>query len=65
MTALEEVLDRLWTEPGFRVRLTSRPWAALAGYDLTEAERERLAVELIAGPRSGGTYPRQRVRIDG
>jgi hypothetical protein len=49
MAGLDEVLERLVTEPGFRTRLTSQPWAALAGYDLTVEERELLAERLIAG----------------
>ncbi len=49
MSGIDEVLERLVNEPGFRTRLTSRPWAALAGYDLNEKERELLAVRLLAG----------------
>lgn len=48
MAGIDEVLERLVSEPGFRTRLTSRPWAALAGYDLNEEERELLAVRLLA-----------------
>jgi hypothetical protein len=59
MAGIEEVLRRLGAEPWFRVWLTSRPWAVLAGYDLTEAERELLAVELIAAPRVRGPAPRE------
>lgn len=52
MAGIDDVLDRLRNEPGFRTLLTSRPWSALAGYDLDEQEREMLAVQLIAGPRA-------------
>lgn len=49
MAGIDEVLERLVSEPGFRTRLTSRPSAALADYDLSMEEREILAVRLLAG----------------
>ncbi|MGH3717080.1 MAG: hypothetical protein ACRDT4_27005, partial [Micromonosporaceae bacterium] len=65
MTQIEEVLDRLVREPWFRVRLMSSPWVALAGYDLSESERELLAVELITGPRAERESDKSRWTVPG
>ncbi|MQA25680.1 MAG: hypothetical protein GEU94_09435 [Micromonosporaceae bacterium] len=61
MAGIDEVLERLVHEPGFRTRLTSRPWAALAGYELSDKERELLAVELLAG---GGAHRGRLAELD-
>ena len=59
MAGIDEVLERLVSEPGFRTWLTSRPWVALAGYDLNEEERELLAVRLLAGPGAAALHTRR------
>jgi hypothetical protein len=46
MAGLDEVLERLVTDPSFRQRLREDPAAALQGYDLAEADLELLAHQL-------------------
>jgi hypothetical protein len=49
MAGVDEVLERLITDLGFRRRLREDPAAALAGYDLDEADLELLASQLDDG----------------
>jgi hypothetical protein len=49
MAGIDDVLERLITDLGFRRRLREDPAAALAGYDLDEADLELLASQLDDG----------------
>ena len=40
---LKEIVDRAVADDSFRKKLLSDPTSALAGYDLTDAERELLS----------------------
>jgi hypothetical protein len=53
MGDVEEILDRLATDDGFRADLARDPKNALGGYDLSTNDLRRLADALAAGDGHG------------
>lgn len=53
VAGIDEVLERLVSEPRFRTALEEDPAAALAGYDLNESDLEVLSAQL--DPRAGSS----------
>ncbi|HEX5588845.1 MAG TPA: Os1348 family NHLP clan protein [Candidatus Limnocylindrales bacterium] len=59
MAGIDDVLERLVTDAGFRARLASDPSAALAGYDLTPSDLQLLSSQLdMTAGSSGGVEAR-------
>jgi hypothetical protein len=46
----DRALERMATDPAFATTVRANPASALAGYDLSEAERQNLALMETAGP---------------
>lgn len=55
MTDLNDVLERLIADPGFRQQLKDDPAAALEGYHLDEGELELLAAQVDEGSGKSGS----------
>lgn len=51
MAGIEDVLERLRTDPAFKARLATDPGSALAGYELTADDLSRLA-RLVSANKS-------------
>jgi hypothetical protein len=54
MADVNDVLERLVSDPGFRRALSDDPDRALEGYDLTDADREMLAAQVSEDAGVGG-----------
>ncbi len=54
MAGIDDVLERLVTDPGFRARLAGDPAGALSGYDLTADDLQLLSSQLDVGPGTSG-----------
>lgn len=54
MADVNDVLERLISDPGFRRALSEDPEKALAGYDLTKADLEMLAAHVSDDPGARG-----------
>lgn len=59
MAGIDEVLERLVTDPAFRARLAADPDAALAGYVLSDDDRAVLATALSQDTGTWGTVERR------
>lgn len=55
MTDLNDVLERLMTDPGFRQQLKDDPSSALAGYDLDDSEMNLLRSQVTEEAGAGGS----------
>lgn len=58
--AVAEILGRVLRDRGFAARLRSEPDAALAGYELTEAERAAIVEGIREEPGSAPLQDRPR-----
>jgi hypothetical protein len=59
MAGIEDVLDRLRTDPAFRAQLGTDPRSALAGYELTAEDLTRL-VNLVDATNRDKSIVEQR-----